>query len=203
MKKVILFMLLFFSSVASLKSQVDIGLKFGFNISNIVEAKSKSDIENFGELEAIHFGLVGLFDLTNNFEIQAEIFAIGKGYDTRAVGADFQLLKNYLAAPILLKYEVVPRLSILGGLEPSYTLSTFWTNGLEFQNVSEAFKNHRRFDLGFATGLAFRFAERWSVDLRYTRGVLFANSDIFRAYNRSFYFSIHRYFGNPTDPKNS
>ena len=33
-------MLLFFSSVASLKSQVDIGLKFGFNISNIVEEKS-------------------------------------------------------------------------------------------------------------------------------------------------------------------
>jgi len=196
MKKVILFTLLIFCSVASLKSQVGIGLKFGFNISNIIESKTADDIEDFGELEAIHFGVVGNFPLASKFELQAEFLAIGKGYDTRDAGADLQLLSNYIAAPILIKYKATPRISFLAGVESSYLLSTYWANGLEFQNVSESFEGNRKFDLGLATGLAFRFAEKWSLDLRYTRGVLLVDPDIFRVFNRSFYFSIHRYFGN-------
>jgi len=193
--KYILFIILIFHLPTTLKSQVNIGLKFGFNISNIVESKSADAIEDFGELEAIHFGVVGNFSLISKLELQAEILAISKGYDARSVGADFQLLHNYIAAPILLKYEIVPRLSILGGLEPSYLLSTYWANGLEFQNVSENFKDNRKLDLGLAAGLAFRFAVKWSLDLRFTHGVLLENPDTSRVYNRSIYFSIHRYFG--------
>jgi len=194
MRPILIFSLLLFFT-GNLICQTSIGVKFGFNISNIVISKSADNVEEFDELEAVHFGVVGNFTLSKKLELQAEIFAISKGNDARGVGASFQLLHNYIATPVLLKYEVVPKLSILGGFEPSYLFSSYWANGLEFQNVSELFEENRKLDLGLAAGLAFKFAKRWSLDIRYTRGVLFANSESFRVHNRSFYFSIHRYFG--------
>ncbi len=194
MRPILIFSLLLFFT-GSLICQTSIGVKFGYNVSNIVKSKSAAGIEDFGELEAIHFGVVGNITLSKKLGIQAELFAIGKGFDARVLGASDQLLQNYIATPVLLKYEIVPKLSILGGFEPSYLFSSYWTDGLEFQNVSELFEEQRKLDLGVAAGLAFRFARKWSLDVRYTRGVLFANSESFRVHNRSFYFSIHRYFG--------
>jgi len=191
----ILFLLI---SGINAKSQTHIGLKLGYSNSKPDFGKnSKEQVGplNYKDLEWIHFGVTSDINLKPKLDLRIELFYIGKGFDATP-DLSFINLNNTIALPVLLKYKLVPKFSLFTGVESNYIISYYWIDGFSFQNVSSFSEDEKkRISIGPVFGFDFKFAKKWSLDVRYSKIFAKTPPDLSRIYDRSFVFSIHRYFG--------
>ncbi len=199
-----LFFFITIFSIGNLASQSNLGIKIGYNLTKPDFGKNDtallpSSLISYEEFKAFHLGIIGNFNLIDKFDLNADFLFIGKGLNSGQANMNV-ILRNTLAFPITIRYELLPKFNVLAGIEMNYILSHFTVNGLEFRNVTNRLPSEdlpRNFDAGLVFGLQYRFAKKWEIDFRYVR-ILLENSPNFssRIYRRTFMVSLNRYFGN-------
>ena len=200
MRLLALILFLCFSFPQFLYSQNTIGLRFGLNSSNFDPGDLKTlqgyDIvrENYfpKERKTIHFGVTSDIALKSKFGLRLELFLIGKG-EGMAPRQMYSELDLNLALPILLKYEIIPKVHLLGGIESSYLLQNFFTNGFELNTRGYGSDElpPRRFNAGYHFGIEWNFTKQWGVGFRYARIFKPLVQDEFRTYDRTYMLSFH------------
>lgn len=210
----ILFCLTF---LTSLSAQVEVGLKFGYNSTNTIFERQFLEQEfpgfsvfkpiesKYSEVQTIHLGLVSNIKLKKNFGLDIEFFYIGKGSDFRfdsSANSNFSYLhlNNTLALPVLLNYEVLPKLKLLAGIESDFIFSRYWVQGIEYRSVrkwvtEEEYESYDNFDFLGVLGVQYAFGGRWAMDLRYARNLRIFEDIIAPFYMRTYMFSLHYIFG--------
>ncbi len=203
LKQTLFFLLIFnFAVVNNLTGQIELGLKIGYNLSNINFAKNKKDLQDvpdYKEVKAIHFGLTSNIELKKKFGLNIDLFYIGKGFDSRPNVSSLNL-ENVLSLPISLTYEVLPKFKLLAGLELDHIFSRYWVDGLEYRSIrkrigNDEFRKLDNFNFGPVLGLQYAFAQRWALDFRYVSIFGGKYEDTGQIYFRTYMFSLHFKFG--------
>lgn len=161
-----------------------VGLKGGINISGF---SGKDAIQgNFKDRSDIHLGILGEILVTREFALQPEIIYSSQG----AVSASHDLFElngrevtfkvDYISLPVMLKYFLIPGLSLEAGPRFSFLIDSqarATSNGnattVDITNKTE------KFDLGVAGGLGYDLPFGIFVQARYLRGFsnIFENVD--------------------------
>jgi hypothetical protein len=128
------------------------GIKAGANLANL-----GGDVEDTDMLFAFHFGLYGQFGLSEALTLQPEVLYYGAG----AKSGDDDLKINYLAIPVMFKYNVGETLNIQAGPQLGLLMGT------DPSELKDALKGT---DFGLNLGLGAGFG-KFSVDARYSIGL--------------------------------
>ncbi len=184
----------------SLKGQTKIGLKLGYNLTKPDIGKNDADqldFDEYKEFKAFHLGVLSNFKLIKKFDINLDLFYVGKGFNSQSSNSN-SILNNIIALSPSLRYEVVPKLRIMVGGELNYLLNIYTVDGLSFENVTKRIPEDlfpKRFKAGYVLGLQYQFLSTWELDFRYVRIFEEGNSDFMsRTYTRTFMLSINKYF---------
>jgi len=197
---VVLFYFIFLNCISG---QIKLGLKLGYNSSNLDYGKNKKlilGLRDYNELTTFHLGLTSNINLKKKFGLGIELFYIGKGFDGRP-GLSNLNLENNFSLPVIFTYEVLKDFRLLAGLESNYIFSRYWVNGLEFTSMrkripSEEYKKLDNFKFGPVIGLQYSFANCWALDFRYVRVLDSTPTGFIPIYMRTYIFSLHYIFGN-------
>ena len=124
------------------------GVKAGFNSTSIkASAEGSSASES---ASGFYIGIYNDFSISEDFDIHPELQYISISED----GAN----TNFLALPVLAKYNATEKLSILAGPQFDYLLDED-SDGL------------KKLGIGLATGLSFNLTENLMLDGRYSFGL--------------------------------
>ena len=137
----------------------------------------------------------------------------GYSFDQASSGV---IEKSYLALemPLVAKYKVSPTWSILAGVRPALIIDTpssflgqnrqeasFTAQNGSGQSRSDVSSEPelRKFDVGVSVALEWAFHRRWSLDARFSRGLLgLASNQVFQSdnqhFNSGFQLSVRRKF---------
>lgn len=167
MKKILLVFALFI--VANIaKSQINIGLKGGLNISKI------SGTIQFSSIPSFAVGAYTQIPLNDNIDFQPEIIY-------NATGGKFETAKtklNYINLPLLAKYNVANTdLSIIGGPQLGLVLSANTTS----EGITESIKQEvNSFEFSGVTGLQYSLSDKFIIGSRYQFGLsnIFKTTDV-------------------------
>jgi hypothetical protein len=151
MKKIIFTMFavcLVFAASAQFKG----GLKAGANLANL-----GGDVEGTDMLFAFHVGAYGAFSLSDAMTLQPEVLYYGAG----AKSGDEEIKLNYLAIPVMLKYNLGETFNLQVGPQISLLMST---------DPSELKDFLKGTDFGLNIGVGAGFG-KFSADVRYSLGL--------------------------------
>lgn len=152
MKKLILsaFALCAFTAVSA-QDNLTYGAKASVNFSNVSGPKGENGKDADGKTG---FALGGFADyaINDKFQIHGEVLYSMEGADKAKL--------DYLRIPVLAKYYVMDKLSIMAG--PSF--------GFKIADEKNSEKT-KSMDFGVAAGAAYDITENIFVDLRYTAGM--------------------------------
>ena len=126
---------------------------------------------------------------------------------------------HFWEAPLALRYQISSRLQAIGGIQAAYTRSTdrqlkgnvlfgnssmdeangIYTQSPDRSNADDAAATFEQWDFGVLAGLEYRFANRWSLELRLqqglrdlTPGAYYRNNEIY--YNSSLQIAAKWYW---------
>jgi len=136
-------------------------------------------------------GLAGLFvdyPLSEKFSIGAEMYYIGKGAVKQIENADgskfeeFKTVLNYVEVPFLLRYQVLKKISISGGIAPAYLFSSKMYG--QAQELAENTYQLRNYDIEPILEADFRFFKKLGLTLRYSFSVITIRTDNVNWFNK-------------------
>lgn len=137
------------------------GFKIGVNYANVsgdVDADART---------RLHLGAVLEFPLNYRTFIQAELLYSAQGYEENAV-TENEISLNYLALPIIGKYEIISGFSMETG--PRFATLTSVTDSQD-TDTTEFYNSFSDFDFGWDFGLGFKFESGMYLQARYTLGL--------------------------------
>ena len=137
------------------------------------------NVQHGGQLN-YQAGLFMEYRFTNKFSVAPEVVFAAQGgkYDTKILGVDFKETDhvNYINVPVMLKYYVIPELSIDFG--PQVGFNVYSKNTLEVKAGDEGGKKTtdmkdytKSVDFGLGLGLTYNIAKDVFVQGRYTMGL--------------------------------
>ncbi|KAF2511065.1 PorT family protein [Flavobacterium arcticum] len=152
MKKLLLVAFVFMCSYTTVKAQA-FGIKAGLNFANF----NGNDADDFNVLTSFHVGMVAEMHLMDALSVQPEFLYSVQGAKTK----DETYKLNYVTLPVMLKLYFTdsfnihagPQIGLLIGESDSFT--TFESS---------------TYDLGFAGGVEFFFADNFAAQARYNAG---------------------------------
>lgn len=176
-KKILLIscMSLMFTCIAQAQEYFRIGLKGGVNFSNFAGKDARQSY--FKDRKDIHLGLLSEILIAEQFALQPEIVYSSQGGRSGShnfnelSGEDVNFKVDYISLPVMLKYFIVPGLSIDVGPRFSFLVdaraeatSKGRATSLDITNRTE------KFDLGIAGGVGYDLPWGFLVQARYLRG---------------------------------
>lgn len=169
-------------------SQVEWGVKCGFNLSNIVDKGNSGVVlgiaEERGTNLGLHLGFLAAIKINERFNFQPEIQFSQKGLSNKTRGTNLTL--NYLEIPVMASVNVINPLMVEFGPCPSFLLSN---------------SVYKTFDLGLSGGVQAKITNKLGIIVRYTHGLtkiaavkhVDMNGNVineYRQYNRCLQFGI-------------
>lgn len=167
------------TGAAMAQKQFTFGPKVGFDLTNYWG----ENVEH-GMKPSYQAGLFFEYRFTNRFSIAPEVVFAAQGgkYNTRAniLGADVEVKEtdnvNYINVPVMLKYYVIPQLSVDFG--PQVGFNVYSKNTIEAKVNKEGGKITtdmkdftKTVDFGLGLGFTYNIAEDVFVQGRYTMGL--------------------------------
>ena len=177
------------SSQVCINAQIEAGFKMGLSFSNLRPDCQGVDCPYTRVLPGVLFGLTMDIPLDDDLTLQPELFYVTKGFEGRPDLTSAEIV-NYVALPIMLNYQVTPRLGLKAGPEYSYEFNHLLLNGTSIRDVTE--DTIRKFDTSLSIGFCIQLNYRWYLDLRYTEGLSLFAVDEPRPKYRSVYLSFNR-----------
>ncbi len=157
----LLFGLLFASHLNLPLQAQSVGFKAGLSVSNLqgeISTKSRFDAA---------VGFYADLDYNDRLSFQVEVVLNRIGATERATEQAFRL--HYIAVPILVKYDVLDRISLYAGPQISF-LSTAQTYlDEEVFDVNDAVNTA---DFGVAAGFTYQFPSSLNIDIRFYQGMI-------------------------------
>lgn len=152
-----------------------VGIKGGVNISGFSGGDAIQG--NFKDRNDIHLGILGEILVASQFAFQPEIIYSSQGATSAShdlpelKGREVNFKVDYISLPVMLKYFVVPGLSIEAGPRFSFLIdSKAETTSNENASVIDITNKTEKFDLGVAGGLGYDLPWGIFVQARYVRG---------------------------------
>ena len=164
MKKV-LSLIAFFSlfAVGVYAQGVSGGLKLGLNLANqTISGNGFTTSPSFRP--ALHAGGYLTLMLSGKLGVQPEILYSGQG----AKNGDYKLKVNYIAVPVLVRYNISDRFSLHAGPQIGILASAKAKMGSESEDVKDSFKGT---DIGIAAGLAVDLPMGLNFGFRFVKGM--------------------------------
>ena len=188
MKKLIFFTGVLLLPIAFLHGQdLHFGAKAGLNLSTLQPELTDSRT-------AFHLGAVAEISLSDAFSVQPELLYSAHGAkDQNDSNGDEVFKVDYLTLPILAKYYVTDGLSIEGGPQLGFLLSSKQEDNGETDDLKDITKST---DFGFALGVGYKLDSGLNFGLRYYLGsdVNDIDSDSEEFKNRVFQISVGYFF---------
>ncbi|HFS68114.1 MAG TPA: PorT family protein [Flavobacteriia bacterium] len=158
--------LLFISVLFSfnLYSQTYFGVKLGANYSSF-----RGDVDYIAYKGGFHVGGVAEFPIDDSFSFQPELLYSVQGYQADG-DASLRSNYNYLQVPLMVKYFVKDLVTIDGGPQVGYLLSTTQTNGYE-EIIMDQKENSNALDYGFNLGATYEMDSGIFLQVRYNFGL--------------------------------
>lgn len=164
-----LFFLLFFIGILPLSySQNNIGFKLGMNIASV----SKNGGHNPPFIN-FNTGVVGKFKLQDELFLNTELLLSNKGFNSLFIPSGTTPTKlTYLSIPVLLESKT--KKSFYFQMGPEFN---FLINAKEKYNgaYKTVYADYKKFDITIATGFGFKLFNNFSLEARYSFGLLQIN----------------------------
>ena len=148
---------------------VEYGVKAGLNLAKqtkVLKAKMRP---------GFYVGAFAEYGFGNTFGLQAELLFQEMGVRQKDSGTTTTAKVNYLTLPVIAKFYLYRGLSLDLGPQFGYltTLKTTSKASNGEKTTVNWYKDSstRKFDVAFAMGLSFRFANRMDVSARYNLGL--------------------------------
>lgn len=156
MKKIVFLVAAVLGSFAMQAQGIDFGIKAGANFSNF-----SGDINSDG-ITSFHAGGVLELNLVPIFSVQAEGLFSSQGatYKDTALDIAKDINLDYISVPVMAKYYIVPKLSIMAGPQFSFLVS----------DAEEALKT-KSFDMAAVGGVELKIIAGLFAQARYTVGL--------------------------------
>lgn len=173
MKKFVILSMLFTLYTFSLKAQIKVGIKGGFNLSNFY-ANQITD-KNFKD--GGHFGLFLETSRNSFLGFRPELLYSMKGAEYHYGAYTSQANLGYLDMPFLLELNVVKIFNLQFGPQVSYLLHVNYSyiyqenNHTVIRRVIKDAINYSPGDAGIAMGISFHIS-RFDLGFRYNRGFI-------------------------------
>jgi hypothetical protein len=174
------FFVLFILSFSALHSQIQVGLKAGYNLSSFITT-IPSDFYSYSPKSNFNAGIVVSFPLGAGFFLQPESVYSGQGSEVNLTGIHGEYDFQNLNFPVLLKYlsplhlyaETGPQLGFLLG-------ATLYEDGFPSTNVKSQTNSS---GYSWVFGLGYQFPMNLGLDIRYNLGLTHVQTDNSNAYN--------------------
>ncbi len=138
------------------------GFKIGANYANI-----NGDTEGDARIR-MHLGAVIEFPVVKRFYFQAEILYSAQGYTIDENGEENKISLNYLALPVMAKYDITNSFSFETGPQ----ISTLANASNSAEDTSDEFYNSfKNFDFSWGIGASYRLESGLFFQLRYNLGL--------------------------------
>lgn len=156
MKKIVFLLAATLGSFAMQAQGIDFGIKAGANFSNF-----SGDIDSDG-ITSFHAGGVLELNLIPIFSVQAEGLFSSQGatYKDTALDIAKDINLDYISVPVMAKYYIVPKLSLMAGPQFSFLVS----------DAKEAFET-KSFDMSAVGGVELKIIAGLFAQARYTVGL--------------------------------
>ena len=138
------------------------GFKIGMNYANV-----RGDLDTDARMR-LHLGAMLEFPLNYRTFIQAELLYSAQGFKIDEAGTENEISLNYLALPIIGKYEFIPGFSIETG--PRFATLSSVTDSQD-TDTNEFYDSFSDFDFGWDFGLGYKFESGMYLQARYTLGL--------------------------------
>ena len=165
MKKLTL-TILFVFGIYTMQAQTYFGVKVGANYTSF-----RGDVEQISYKPSFHVGGVAEITINDSFSFQPEILYSVQGYQSKD-DASLKTNYNYIQVPLLLKYFVKDLVTLDGGPQVGYLISTTQTNGYE-EIIGDQKEFSNSLDYGFNLGVTYEMDSGIFLQARYNFG--FAN----------------------------
>lgn len=197
MKNSTLFILIAFLTITTLKAQSEFrwGAKSGVNFASI----SGDFSEQFDGRTGIHLGVLAELPLLKRIALQPEILYSSQGAkrDMRPGDGPLVVSKiNYITVPVMAKYYISDKLSIMAGPQFGFLVSAkneSTGSGLENGNTATTEEDTKdainTLELGVGVGLEYRLPFNLFLQARYIVGLSNVNDDSVSEVLGSFYFA--------------
>ena len=172
----------------------------------------KTSAENSAEIESVNassvpFGgesqdaILGYFagvganiPLNPNLSARTEMRFSKKGSKTEINNIASNTTRlSYIDIPLILQYQIVPKLSIQGGLQPSFLLSANMESEVNGESSDRSVRDiYNGFDLAATLGVSYNINKNLSVQLGYDLGLLNVErqADFREVGNRAIWFGL-------------
>ncbi|MNK07623.1 hypothetical protein D3C87_255380 [compost metagenome] len=156
MKKIVFLLAATLGSFAMQAQGIDFGIKAGANFSNF-----SGDVDTDG-ITSFHAGGVLELNLIPIFSVQAEGLFSSQGatYKDTALDIAKDINLDYISVPVMAKYYIVPKLSLMAGPQFSFLVS----------DAKEAFET-KSFDMSAVGGVELKIIAGLFAQARYTVGL--------------------------------
>ena len=156
---------------------VDFGIKGGLNFANITGDNTSKD----NTVTAFNFGAMTEIKISEKFSLQPELLYSGQGYDS-GIKSEGTIALNYLNIPVIAKYYVTKKLSLEGGPQIGFLLST--------KGGTQDYKNlFKTTDFGVNMGIGYKLDSGLNFGARYVLGLSNIN-DVGSATNKNGVFQL-------------
>jgi hypothetical protein len=187
MKKIFLLFVMA-GSFAAAKSQINIGVKGGLNVSNV----GGSDVEDNKAKLGFHLGGLVNVPVTQSFSVQPELVFSAQGVK---FDGDAKVNMNYLNIPILAKYTTQSGFFAETGPQLGFLLSAKNKVDGESTNVKDYFK---KTDFSWALGVGYQSQSKIGVNARFNFGLSKLDEDgEVKMFNRVFQVGLFYLLGSP------
>lgn len=152
---------MFFGTQA--QSDITVGPKVGFNVSNISNSDANSKF-------SFHLGGFAEFKMNDFFAIQPELLYSRQGASDKIEGVKYKLRVNYLNIPVLAKLYVLDELSVDLGPEFAFALNAKEKAKAGGTTTKNTIDDVNTFVVNFAIGLSYNW-EDIMFSARYNLGL--------------------------------
>lgn len=157
-----------YSDSASEQTTIKLGLKGGFNFSDLNESGLKTRTD-------LHIGGVMEIFVNNNFSIQPELMYSSQGAreeeDTPFGRFEAKMKINYINVPVMFKYYVRNGFSIQAGPQIGFVVSSKLSTDIVPVDNIDLKSITNSVDFGFNMGLGYEFSQGLFFDARYNFGL--------------------------------
>ncbi|HZW77323.1 MAG TPA: porin family protein [Flavobacteriaceae bacterium] len=172
-----------FSQVSKREKGALFGVKGGLNVASFIS----SDIqEKMAVRTSPHIGVLSEMILGGDTSLQIELLYSGQGY----IGEDTKKKFDYITLPVLIKYYVMPDLSIDAGPQAGFLVSAIERGN----DGNDKIQKQSVFDFGVNLGLGYDIANGIFCQARYNLGLTNVNrsvdADVHRYANSVFQISV-------------
>lgn len=166
----LLFLFLFFGSILNAQEKpVRFGIRAGMNFSTMTFLDNSLPPENSTETTGKSGGVLGLLmivPLSGNFFIQPEYLYSQMGGFTKYPQTKIDL--NYLSMPVFLRWEAMPRFSLLAGPQLDFLINA---KQKAQQSAEDLTENIEARSLGVTFGTDILFYQAFLLGIRYVVGI--------------------------------